>query len=363
MNDPFIVIGTRPEIIKMAPIIKAFQKSRQPFKLLHSGQHFDFNLSLQFIEELGLPIPDYNLRVQEDMPATQTARIMIETEKIIIEEKPELIMVEGDTNTVLGVALAALKNSIPIGHVEAGLRSYDYRMPEEHNRRMVDHISNYLFTPTERARRTLEKENVWGKIYLTGNTVIDAVEQYLPIAQKRSTIMEKINFSKYILATAHRMENVDDLHVLKNFIEAFLKSPIPVIFSIHPRTKKKLQNSNLWERLTSSSNIQLFPPLGYFDFLVLMKNSEAILTDSGGIQEEASSPKIRKPILVMRLTTERPEVIQSGFGKVVGTNTEDILYEIANIIKNGPILPDTSPFGKGDAGEQICEIVVKQILN
>lgn len=361
MTDILIVVGTRPEVIKMAPVVRALQKHRCNFTFVHSGQHHDYNLSLQFIEELGLPKPDYSLKVREMSPAAQTGRMMITVERVVKKEKPRLMLIEGDTNTILATALAGLKQNVPVGHVEAGLRSYDLRMPEEHNRRMVDQASTYLFAPTEKAKENIIRENVWGEIYVTGNTVIDAVLQHFPLAEKKSRIMEQVKFEGYALATAHRMENVDDSRVLRNFVEAFMESPIPIVYPIHPRTKKRLRQYNMWRKISSSENVQILPPVGYFDFLLLMKNCKLILTDSGGLQEEATAPPIRKPVLVMRLSTERPEAVEAGFAKVAGTERENILTAVTEILKEKVELPIESPFGDGDAGEKIAQIVKREL--
>ena len=362
LGDLIIAVGTRPEIIKMAPIMRALERRGYPFTFAHSGQHYNYNLSLQFIEELGLPKPDYNLRVRERDPGRQTGRIIIGFERIIKAEKPRLLLVEGDTNSVLGAAIAANKRNVPVGHVEAGLRSYDLRMPEEHNRRLVDHLSSYLFAPTEVAKRNLERESVWGRIYVTGNTVIDACIQNLPIAESISKIMEDVGPEEYMLATLHRAENVDDPKTLKEIIEAFIEAPMRIIFPIHPRTVKRLRRYGLWRRLSKSGNVKLIPPVGYFDFLLLMKNCRLILTDSGGIQEEATAPSIRKFVLVLRISTERPEAVEAGFARVVGVEKESILRGIEETLNREIDLPRFSPYGDGRSGERIAEIVTKEIL-
>jgi len=362
MMRTMVVVGTRPEVIKMAPVVKALQAHRHDFVFVHSGQHHDFNLSVQFIEELGLPPPDYSLSVRATFPAAQTGRMMITVEKVIRKAKPDLLLIEGDTNTMLAAALAGFKQDIPVGHVEAGLRSYDFRMPEEHNRRMVDHASTYLFAPTEKARRNLADENVWGKTYVTGNTIIDAITEHISLAEKKSTITGKLKFREYALATVHRTENVDDPLVLRNFVEAFVDSPVPIVFSVHPRTKKRLRQYGMWKELFISENLQLFPPLGYLDFLLLMRNCSFILTDSGGLQEEATAPSIRKPVLVMRLSTERPEAVEEGFAQVVGTRKEDILAAINRLSERGISLPSESPYGDGHAGERIVAILEEEKL-
>lgn len=362
MNELMIIVGTRPEVIKMAPVIRALQKQGQEFTFVYSGQHYDYTLSLQFIEELGLPQPTYSLKLQHSSLGHQTGRMLIDLGRIMEKEKPKLLLVEGDTNSVLAAALAANKQRVLIGHVEAGLRSFDLRMPEEHNRCMVDHISDYLFAPTQGAKRNLKRENVWGSIYITGNTVIDAVFQHLPIAEKNSRILEKVKFEEYALVTIHRAENVDDLEVLKNFVDSFVEAPIPIVLPIHPRTEKRLRHFNLWKKLSFSNNVQLFPPVGYFDLLILMKNSKMVLTDSGGLQEEATAPVMRKVVLVLRLSTERPEAVEAGFAKIVGVKQEGILEAIKNVTNEKQDLPKVSPFGDGTSGKKISEIVIKKVL-
>ncbi len=357
MRTAMIVAGTRPEIIKMAPVVRALEKHAVPLNFVHCGQHYDYNMVQQFIEELELPSPNYTFKVNTNSPGVQTARIMMHMDELLEKTSPSVVLVEGDTNSVLATALAANKRGIPTGHVEAGLRSFDLRMPEEHNRRLTDHISEYLFAPTVRAQANLKRENVWGKIYMTGNTVIDAVIQHLQIAKKKSKILERIPFRKFAIATAHRAENVDNPSVLKNFIDAFAEAPLPVVYPMHPRTQKRLRQNGLYSKVEELENLQILPPLGYLDFLVLMRECELIITDSGGIQEEATSPGIRKPVLVIRLSTERPEAVEAGFAKVVGTKKRDILTAIKAIMDNPPELPKESPFGAGDAAEKIVETI------
>jgi UDP-N-acetylglucosamine 2-epimerase (non-hydrolysing) len=281
-------------------------------------------------------------------------------DKVLKETEPAIVLVEGDTNSVLAAAVAANKRDIAVGHVEAGLRSFDLRMPEEHNRRVTDHLSTFLFAPTERAKANLERESVWGRIYVTGNTVIDAVIQHLPMAERKSEILKKIRFEKFALATAHRAENVDDETVLRTFMEVFASSPVPVVYPMHPRTKKRLRQNKIYKQISKHGNIQILPPLGYLDFLVLMKKSELIITDSGGIQEEATAPSIRKPLLVIRVSTERPEAVEMGFAQVVGIEKNEILSSMETALARRKELPRVSPFGDGTAAEKIVDIIQKE---
>jgi len=363
MSKVVVVVGTRPEIVKMAPVLRALKKNKIPLIFVHCGQHYDYNMSQQFIEELDLPTPDYRYRVKAYSQGTQTARIITHMEQLLKKTSPNVVLVEGDTNGVLATALAAVKLGISVGHVEAGLRSFDLRMPEEHNRRLTDHISTYLFAPTATAENNLKKENAWGKIHVTGNTVIDSVAQHLPIAEKKSKILETVRLRKFVLATAHRAENVDNLKTLTNFMEAFAEAPIPVVYPMHPRTKKRLQQNGLYTRIQKSENIQILPPVGYLDFLVLMKSCEMIVTDSGGIQEETTAPCIRKKVLVIRLSTERPEAVEAGFAEVVGVKKQKITDTIKRALEYRKKLPEKSPYGDGRAGEKIVQIIAEEIFN
>ena len=358
MTEVMVIVGTRPEIIKMAPVVRALQANSAPFTFVHCGQHYDYTMSKRFIHELGLPKPDFSFEVRSRSPSLQTGRIMVIIQRVIKDAEPNLVLVEGDTNGVLASALAALKLNVPVGHVEAGLRSFDLRMPEEHNRRLVDHVSTYLFAPTEKARKNLEKERVWGKVYVTGNTVIDTVIQHLPIAEEKSSILKTIVFKKFALVTAHRAENVDDSDVLENLVESFIEAPLPIVYPVHPRTQKRLRQQKMWKKLSSSENVQIMPPLGYLDFLLLMKKCEIILTDSGGLQEEATAPPMRKPVLVIRLSTERPEAVEAGFAKVVGVEKEALTKAIENALDERIVFPKVSPYGDGSAGKRIVNIVL-----
>jgi len=362
MKPVVVVAGTRPEIIKMAPIIRALYKAKLPSVFVHCGQHYDYNMAQQFIENLELQAPDYALKIEASSAGAQTAEIMMKTDQLLEKIEPSIVLVEGDTNSVLSAALAANKRSVPIGHVEAGLRSFDLRMPEEHNRRLTDHISEYLFAPTQRAIANLHKESVWGKIYLTGNTAIDAVIQHLPIAEKKSAIMEKIPFKTFALATAHRAENVDNPAVLESLMEVFSKSPLPIVYPMHPRTRKRLQENTMLSKMEELKNVMIFSPLGYLDFLVLMKNCKLIITDSGGIQEEATAPSIRKRVLVIRLSTERQEAVETGFAKVVGTDRNNILAAMKEAVEKDEKLPSVSPFGDGTAAVKTVDIIKKNFV-
>jgi len=348
-----VVLGTRPEIIKMSSIIKHLQRGNYDYDVIHTEQHYDFNMSQKFFDELGLPQPDYHLNVGSGSQAQQTANAMTKLEEVFLKTSPDVVLVQGDTNTVLAGALSAAKLGIKVGHVEAGLRSHDLRMPEEHNRRLTDHLSSYLFAPTEFNAQTLRRENVWGEISVTGNTAIDACVDYLPIAEKTSTILDEIKFDDFVLVTAHRAENVDNPKVLKNLVTIFTKCPLPVVYPLHPRTKKKLNVHGLYDKLASHNNVQLIDPVGYFDFLVLMKRCSFIMTDSGGIQEEATAPNITKKVFVLRDNTERPEAVEAGYVEVIGTEPKRVLVRLAVYPDTSIIFTDPCPFGDGLSGKKI----------
>ncbi len=355
-----IVVGTRPEIIKMAPVIIEARNRDLDFDLVHTDQHYDQNLSGSFFDQLELPSPDYHLNVKSGSQAEQTARILLSLEPVIDERGPDVVLAQGDTNTVLGTGITAVKLGTDIGHVEAGLRSRDLRMPEEHNRRIVDHISQYLFAPTQKSAANLQNENVWGQIEVTGNTVIDALDLFIERALDQSSFLDQVPFNHYALVTIHRAENVDDPETLRKVVEILEDIiEIPVLFPIHPRTVSRLQSMNLYDRVSENDRIMLTNPIPYFDFLTAMQGSDFIVTDSGGVQEEATHPKIRKPVIVTRLSTERPEAIAAGFAVVVGFHLDEISRAISEIDAEG--LPHKSPFGNGDASKKILNVIQNRL--
>ncbi len=356
--DVAVIVGTRPEIIKMAPVIKELSRSGLSYTFILTGQHYDYEMSSRFVVELELPKPDTSFVLGNSSPASQIGEIMIKMEEIFGRVKPSMLLVQGDTNSTLAASIACLKLKIKLGHVEAGLRSYDWRMPEEHNRRMVDHVSDYLFAPTGLAAKNLREENVWGEVYVTGNTIIDALEIYFDrVRRVEEKIMGNIDFDEYILVTLHRSENVDNYETLRNLVMVLKESPLPIVFPIHPRTKRRLNEYGLMNIVNQLSHVSIMPPLGYFEFLALMKNSKFIMTDSGGVVEEATHPYIRKYTIILRNSTERPEAVSSGFAIVAGVNPVVITAIIERIYSEEPKLPDKSPFGDGSAAIRIVKIV------
>jgi len=340
----------------MAPVISELERTHTPYVFLHAGQHYDFELSQQFICELGLPEPDIKIHLASRDPATRIGEMILGISRAIAAAEVGAVAVVGDTDAVLASAIAANKQSIEVIHVEAGLRSYDLRMPEEHNRRLTDHLSGVLFAPTRYNRRTLLGERVSGKVFVTGNTIIDSVKQYWPLAQKAESI--DVSCERYVLATIHRMENVDSKNVLLEFVRAFTKAPCRVVLPLHPRTKRRLMEFGLWRKLVRNrSQVKILEPVGYFQFLKLMKHSECILTDSGGVQEEATSPLVRKRVVVLRTSTDRPEALKAEFGILAGCKATVILKQLNRILKMNEPPPATSPFGDGQAARRICSLL------
>lgn len=350
-----IVLGTRPEIIKLAPVIQKLGSKN--CSVIFTGQHYDNRMGMGFIRELGLKKPNYSLNITKSNSQLQISEIIAKLSKILLKEKPDTVMIQGDTNTVLAAGICSLKSNIPISHVESGLRSNDWRMPEEHNRIAVDHVSELLFAPTQNAKFNLKSEKVHGKIFVTGNTAIDAINIYSKISKKKSKL--SISLSDFILLTLHRAENVDNKKILSSIIKGLIDSNENIIFPIHPRTKKRLHEFGLFNKLYQNKNIQILDTVGYFEILELMKNCSFIVTDSGGIQEEATSPMIRKKVLVVRKTTDRPEAVESKMAEIIGLDEKNILNSIKKVMKNPKLHSRKTPYGKGNASEKILKILKK----
>lgn len=352
------IFGTRPEIIKMSPIIRAAESAGADFYILHTNQHYSANMDKIFLEELNLPTAKYNLNIGSGSHGSQTGRMLEGIEGVFSSDRPDVVLVQGDTNTVLAGALAAAKMGIKIGHVEAGLRSYDRTMPEEINRIMVDHIADYLFPPTKSAAKILIHEGIDNKkVFTTGNTIVDAVSQNLSLAKGKSKVLNRLRLKEksYFLLTMHRPANVDDRTVLSQIINALgdliATYDLPIIFPIHPRTQKQLETF----KLTLPARLVLCEPVGYLDFLTLEANARLILTDSGGIQEEACI--LHVPCVTLRENTERPETIEVGANLLGGIKPATIKRAVSEmLVKN---VSWKNPFGKGDAGKQIFDRITK----
>jgi UDP-N-acetylglucosamine 2-epimerase (non-hydrolysing) len=350
-----VIVGTRPEIIKMSPVIRELSLRKADFLIIHTGQHYSYNMDRVFFENLKLPHARYNLEVGSGPHGEQTAKILSGIEKVYLTEIPDIVLVQGDTNTVLAGALAASKLHIKIGHIEAGLRSYDKRMPEEINRILTDHCSDYLFAPTEKARNILLGEGIAAsQVYVTGNTVVDAVYQNLEIASANGDILKTLNLQpqQYMLLTLHRQENVDDYSRLKSILDGIDRlsdnTALPVFYPIHPRSRKMMDEFKLIPR-----HITLIEPLDFLAFIQLEKQARLVLTDSGGVQEESCI--LGTPCVTLRDNTERPETLELGANRLAGADSQMILRTAEIMLKEKRVWQN--PFGDGKAAKRIIDII------
>jgi UDP-N-acetylglucosamine 2-epimerase (non-hydrolysing) len=345
----------------MVPVIKELDGNRN-FKtiIIHTGQHFDYNMDKIFYEDLQLREPDFHFVIKDLPPNYQISVILKKGTKVIEKNEIDFVLVHGDTNTTIAGSILANKMNIPVGHVEAGLRSFDKTMPEEVNRTVADHLSTELFAPTEIAKINLNKEGIFDNIHVVGNTVVDALLQNIKIAEKKSKILNVLDVDKnYFLITFHRTENVDNKEKLENFVHAVeklsKKFEKPIIFPVHPRTKKKLTALGLQKKLEILPTLKLIEPIGYLDFLVLLKNSSVVLTDSGGIQEESCILKV--PCVTLRENTERPETVEVGANMLAGTNPHKIAKCVSKMLNTNKNWKN--PLGNGNSSKKIREILLK----
>ncbi|MFA5133810.1 MAG: UDP-N-acetylglucosamine 2-epimerase (non-hydrolyzing), partial [Patescibacteria group bacterium] len=350
-------VGTRPEIIKMAPVVRACEKEGVPFFILHSGQHYSQNMDRAFFEELELPQPKYNLGIGNQPHRKQVGMMVKGMTEIFKKENPAAVVLQGDTTTVLAAALAANKLGIKIAHHEAGIRSNDTRMIEETNRVATDHISDFLFTPTKISFNNLIEEGYRAeKINHVGNTIVDAILEHKAMSDSRSNILRllSVDYKKYFLITAHRPENVDDKHKLEELLRVLemLKSKYgdyKLVFPLHPRTRKMLDAF----QMSLPPEIIITEPLSYFDFIKLEANAQLIITDSGGIQEE--SCVLRVPCVIIRENTERPEAVELGMNILSGLNASSVDFAVKQLLTKE--INWENPFGDGKAAERIVQIL------
>lgn len=353
-----IVLGTRPEIIKMAPVMRECEKRAIDYVVIHTGQHYSYEMDSIFFKELGLRQADYALGVGSGTDAEQTGRMLISLERTLTEAEPDVVLVEGDTNSVFAGAFAATKLHIDVGHVEAGLRSYDRLMPEEVNRVLTDHISDFLFAPTKEAQANLLTEGISpDKTFVTGNTIVDAVSQHRALARrKKPQILNKLGLTQkdYFLVTSHRRENVDDKSRLSGILKGLKllhrELGVPVLFPMHPRTRNRILESNL-----ELEGVVSISPVGFLEFLALEENAKLVLTDSGGVQEEACILKV--PCVTLRDNTERPETLAVGGNLLVGTDPDRIVTGAKKMLSKQRTW--SNPFGDGHAGHRIVSIIKK----
>lgn len=357
-----LVVGARPNFMKIAPIWKEMKKFRKKFQLiiLHTGQHYDKNMSDLFFRDLELPKPDIYLGVGSGSQAVQTAKIMIELEKVLVKEKPDLIIAVGDVNSTLACSIVAAKLLISVAHIEAGLRSFDRTMPEEINRIVTDHLSTFLFTTCKDANENLKREGISEKkVLFVGNVMIDTLIKS-KVKTQNSKILKKLGLNRgnYTVLTLHRPGNVDDRNTLQRIFGALEKisNYIPVIFPAHPRTLKKMRS---FEININSKNVKLIEPLGYIDFLKLYMNSKFVMTDSGGIQEETTYLGI--PCLTLRENTERPITVKEGTNVLVGTDKGKIIDESLKILDEKHKTGKIPKFWDGKTSQRIVKILREKL--
>lgn len=351
-----IILGTRPETIKLSPVIRECERRGISYVTVHTGQHYSKELDAIFFKKLELPEPEYELDIGSGTHGEQTGEMIVAIEEVLLDLEPDFVLVQGDTNSVLSGAIATSKLDAQLGHVEAGLRSFDWEMPEETNRLLTDHVGEYLFAPTRESADNLRDEGIPDeRIYITGNTIVDAIEQNRDIAEQRSTFLEDhgLTTDDYVLMTAHRAENVDDPDSLTGIIDGVARVgeelSSQAVYPIHPRTRDRLEEFDI----DVPDVINLVDPVGFFDFLQLEVNATLIITDSGGVQEEACI--LGTPSVTVRTSTERPETVQVGANVLAGRDPDDI---VAAARRMAVMNPDwQNPFGDGTAAEQILDIL------
>lgn len=352
MKKVLTIAGTRPQLVKIAAVSRILRKEFKEV-LVNTGQHYDYNMAGVFFEELNIPIPDYDLGIGSGTHGSQTGRMMIAVEEVVEKEKPDIILVYGDTNSTLAGSLVASKLHIPIVHIEAGLRSFNKKMPEEINRILTDHISTLLFTPTETANRNLKNEGITEGVHQVGDVMYDAVLFNTKLAEEKHKIEDYgLRRKGYILGTIHRAENTDDPLRLKAILNSFSKTKESVYLPLHPRTAKKIEDFGLGETLENASNVKVVEPVSYLEMLLLESNAKAIVTDSGGVQKEAYFAKV--PCVTLRPQTEWVETVKTNWNRLVDPVQTELADVLLNI-ENGDKVDDL--YGDGNAGLKIVEIM------
>ncbi len=357
-----IISGTRPQFIKLAPIIKGFKS--EEFIHINTNQHYDPSLSSLIFKDLEIPNADFNLNIGSNSHAKQTAAMMEEIEDVLVSNQINAVLVPGDTNSTLAGAISAIKLKIPVIHLEAGMRSYDWSMPEEINRILVDRVSSLLITTTPIATNTLLKEGyAESNIIQTGDTMVDTLyyaRDKLAL-EKRKIIIPDLMNKPYFLATLHRASNVDIKENLETAIEIYKQSPIPIILPLHPRTKHQLSRFRLIDKITSINHLQILDPVSYLDFTNLEIHSSGILTDSGGIQKEAFI--LRKPCITMRDTTEWVETLSAKANRLLALDKQSIIQSMHDIVNEKFVVTENHSYGNGEAGKQIVNEIRQRWKN
>jgi UDP-N-acetylglucosamine 2-epimerase len=343
------VVGARPQFIKAAPLGRALREAGHQEVLVHTGQHYDDAMADVFFRELEIPEPEVNLGVGSGSHAFQTGEMLMRLEPIVEQQQPDWVLIYGDTNSTLAGALAASKLQVPLAHVEAGMRSYNRAMPEEINRVLSDHVSDLLFCPTRTSVENLRREGITHGVRLVGDVMYDALRMFLPIARRRSRVLEQLGIEprSYSLMTAHRPETVDSDHRLTKLLTQVGRLEIPVVFPVHPRTRKRMEKLGLLERLPAT--LRVVPPVGYLDMLVLEAEARLVLTDSGGVQREAFFLSI--PSIILRSETEWPELVAAKASVLAG---DDFQAVTAAAVLGPPTAQPSEIFGNGDASVKIA---------
>jgi len=347
------IVGVRPNFVKLAAL-HSFLSQNFDHIIVHTGQHYDYELSKVFFDSLDIPIPDYNLDVRSGSHGYQLGEMVKRIETVLLKEKPDLVINYGDANSTLAGTLSSVKLHVKTAHVEAGYRSYDKRMPEEVNRLLTDQVSDFLFAPTKTTVANLERENVQGEIYLTGDVMVDVLLKYMNIAEEKSRIMKKLDISQkeYLLVTVHRESNTEVEERIISIAKALLSlKNHTLVFPIHPRTKRALKKVRLYNKLKDEKNILIVEPLSYLDFVKLEKNALKILTDSGGVQKEAYVLGV--PCITLRSTTEVVETVKEGWNILTDSDMSRIIKAARD--SNPPENLPRNSLGKGDAAEKIMQ--------
>lgn len=349
------VVGARPNLMKLAPVYRSIAKFPEIEQLVvHTGQHYDFNMSDVFFQQFGTGAPDINLQVGSASHAKQTAEVMVRFENVVLEQRPDLVLAYGDVNSTVAAALVCAKLAVRVGHVEAGLRSFDRSMPEEINRLVTDQLADLLFTPSEDGDRNLDREGIpREKVHLVGNVMIDTLVRMLPVCQ---THLPADVPSRFALVTLHRPSNVDDLDWLKSLLQTLeqISSDLTILFPIHPRTRQRMKDIGL---NGSTSRLRFMEPQPYLAFLALQRRAAVVITDSGGIQEETTYLQV--PCLTVRENTERPITVEMGTNILVGRDAERIRKELEMILAGQTKRGRVPPLWDGHAAERIAEIIAK----
>ena len=347
------LVGNRPQFVKAAAVSRRLRAAHEEV-LVHSGQHYDDELSAVFFRELSLPAPDRQLGIGSGSDEQQVAGMMHAFEPVLGEVRPELVLVYGDTNTTLAGALSCARLGVSLAHVESGMRSWDWSMPEERNRVLTDHLSDLLLCSTQTAVENLAGEGVADPVELVGDVMADVTLLMAPVAERHSAALERygVEAGRYLLVTAHRAGNVDDPEALDRLVEVLLALPLPVLFPVHPRTRARLETTRLLGRLEEGEGLTLLPPLGYLDFLQLVRHARAVLTDSGGVQKEAYL--LETPCITLRDTTEWTETVALGWNRLAGLDRDRVLEALAHLDRP-PRHPDL--YGGGHAGEAVVEAI------